>query len=88
MALIIWVEILESNKLEAIKGNKDQDKDKDKEEIIEIINNQLEMPTLKPPLFLLEVFHIIQQSIQLNNYSLVLVKFNPLELSLINNQEK
>ena len=80
----IWVEILELNKLEEIKDNKDQDK----VEIIEITNNLLEMPTLKPLLFSSVVFLITQQSIQLNNYSLVLVKFNLLELSLINKLEK
>lgn len=79
----IWVEILELNKLEEIKDNKDQDK----VEIIEA-NSLLEMPTLKPLLFSLVVFLITQQSNQLNNYSLVLAKFNLLESSLIDNPEK
>lgn len=88
--LNIWAEILEFNKLEETKDNKDQVKeDKEgKEGLIE--TSQPEMPTLKLLLFLLEVSLITQQPNQLNNYSLVLVKFNLLELLLINkpkNQE-
>jgi hypothetical protein len=82
MELNIWEEALEFNKLEAmVKNNKET-------EIIEIINNQQEMLTLKPQLSSSVVFLIILQSTQLNNFSQHVDKSNLLELLQINKQEK